>query len=973
ALKADIVKKRKIIEKLKEKCEALKDQKAQLLEQRKERQLLLHKAKMELQAVTKKFAKAKAKLTRLCVRNINKRIKRRDNKIQVLEKKLERLTQEFEAERDQLEEERKRLELQNAILEKNVKKYRYEKKKETMRANYNKKVAQEVNKSHLRSATGKRIQKLNDEVYFWQARYTEVKDELEDLVQKKIPTYEKAKYNDTVREVYMDLVANMGVSCSKVSQVVRTVLEKLAGMKVDRLPKGSICKTMVLEARHVALQHVKETISKETDVTLCTDSTTKFGHKYSTAGIFLKDRTRLNIGLREQASGSAMDLFNVVKEMVQDIVRSPGVDIDKTDHLEKEVFVKISNLFGDRANTEKKFNTILSDYRSKILPNIVERFVNYSESEKAKLSLVNELFCGLHLIDGLAHQANVTLALWEKMMFGDANVGSRCLPEVCKSDTSECGTVRLIRTVCKAVQEKGSEKYGKPVIFKTFLASKNKQDYVPLSPFRGNRINIVFHNAAGVYFLYPDLVEFTAEFQHDNSLVAEVHADLNVPQYVAGCRALGLVAKIITEPLWRVMSKKEHVLAMNDRYQTLVSKLKDWQKDGTRLVKGQVCLYDDIEIHRGAVFDSLCECSDPEFDELTVQAVELILASFVKVCCKMLADHLEHGRYDEVSPDVAEKMQSVPKTNESCERDFGVLDTLIRIKTNATGIALEGMIMYKENRTWEWLSKLDSRKKEEVLEIARRSVKEQRATFGKRIQKIKEVRVKALSERKKVKVKDSSEENEMTLKQQLTAELGRYGGLWETEEQIDEQIQLLDESSRYAAVISQLKFRRFVLGMKNEQGIFNISRAGRKLGFNELVRNLKSAVVKVEQGFPKRTCSSSAKSRLTISPSNESSPAVKKIKFTPNKGLGLAGEAQAEVTLTEMIPAKVSCPEQLLGKRVRHATVENGERTWFKGTVIAVREEQGAQTFQIVYDECQMVWWFDLWKDFQENNLELLP
>ncbi|MGH0147156.1 UNVERIFIED_CONTAM: hypothetical protein FKN15_069937 [Acipenser sinensis] len=395
----------------------------------------------------------------------------------------------------------------------------------------------------------------------------------------------------------------------------------------------------------------------------------------------IKDGTRMHLGLREQASGSAQCTFNTVREMVQDVVKSGGGALN-ADRCEKEIFTKIANFVVDRASTEKKFNEILSQYRTDILPDIVEGFNEFSETEKTRLSLLNELFCGLHLIDGLAHQANVTLSVWEGMIFGGDRVGS----------------LRL-----------------------------------------------------------------------------------------------------------------------------------GWMH-GTA----------DIEVHAGPVIEKLTEQSSSEFDEMTGQAVELILASLVKVCCRMLADHLEHGRYDEVSEELYSRLESAPKTNVSCERDFGIFDNLLRVKTRATGIALEGMIMFKENRSWQWLSSLDSEKKSEVLSIARASVKDQRAVFCERMGTIREARLQAMRDKKQQKIQ--KEAKDIGAKEQLTVELGKYGGLWDSEEDIDEQLNSLETSARINTVVAQLKFRRFVIGMKNENGIFNISKAGKKLSLEELTNNLKSVV-----------------------------------------------------------------------------------------------------------------------------------
>ena len=57
-----------------------------------------------------------------------------------------------------------------------------------------------------------------------------------------------------------------------------------------------------------------------------------------------------------------------------------------------------------------------------------------------------------------------------------------------------------------------------------YLHSKGV-DYLPLATFRGNRLNILFHNAAGVFFLQDHLASFFEEYSTENSLLEAVAAD----------------------------------------------------------------------------------------------------------------------------------------------------------------------------------------------------------------------------------------------------------------------------------------------------------------------------------------------------------------------------------------------------------------------------------------------------------------
>ena len=67
------------------------------------------------------------------------------------------------------------------------------------------------------------------------------------------------------------------------------------------------------------------------------------------------------------------------------------------------------------------------------------------------------------------------------------------LPRSCES-----GTIRLIRTACKAFERHGSEQSGRMVEFAESARSNGIKGSLPLVCFRGNRYNILFFDAAGI-------------------------------------------------------------------------------------------------------------------------------------------------------------------------------------------------------------------------------------------------------------------------------------------------------------------------------------------------------------------------------------------------------------------------------------------------------------------------------------------
>jgi hypothetical protein len=85
----------------------------------------------------------------------------------------------------------------------------------------------------------------------------------------------------------------------------RTVLEKMLGQTVDRLPGETFAKYMLLEARSLALDHLKSEMTNATDVTVGLDGTSKFGHHYSCFDVSLTGDHSMVMGLREMPSGDA--------------------------------------------------------------------------------------------------------------------------------------------------------------------------------------------------------------------------------------------------------------------------------------------------------------------------------------------------------------------------------------------------------------------------------------------------------------------------------------------------------------------------------------------------------------------------------------------------------------------------------------------------------------------------------------------
>ena len=142
-----------------------------------------------------------------------------------------------------------------------------------------------------------------------------------------------------------------------------------------------------------------------------------------------------------------------------------GSFLENEDEVISKTFINIKNLISDRCNTQKKFNKLFMEFRKIILKHTIN-FDDLSQIEQKKMVEINQFFCGLHYLVGLADQAETCLKIWESIIHKDKKVGPIAYGGY---SNGELGVTRLIRTVCKSVQERGCEKSGKIVCFATYL------------------------------------------------------------------------------------------------------------------------------------------------------------------------------------------------------------------------------------------------------------------------------------------------------------------------------------------------------------------------------------------------------------------------------------------------------------------------------------------------------------------------
>ena len=277
----------------------------------------------------------------------------------------------------------------------------------------------------------------------------------------------------------------------------------------------------------------------------------------------------------------------------------------------------------------------------------------------------------------------------------------------------------------------GDDKSGCFGSFNLHMKPRLKEHHLfrlPILPYRGNRFNILFENASGVYFLHEEMVNFLKNFSPLNRLLQAVLHDLQVPQYVAGAKALGLVGKLVTSPLWCLLEDKTvHILDMNQHYTRLISFFQEACDAIEDFMAGKLVPFVDY-VHQDAILDALTKPSTAEIDSLVQSILLVVLPALSATCQHLFKDHLSGGRWSSLDTQeeaiVREKTKSVPKSSKFAESVFGMLDHLFRAKPRISTITAEAYIMFANNHTMEWLKDQDDDALKSLLEESRKDSKE---------------------------------------------------------------------------------------------------------------------------------------------------------------------------------------------------------------------------------------------------------
>ena len=743
----------------------------------------------------------------------------------------------------------------NNVLRKKLSKHAHRVKLFSLKLKYYKKKIEKVEKKEANVVNIQYTEDRNDEYIVLTEKLQEKDVQIRGLIEenewlrnlvednKLIETFDekRKRYTPELQKCVYSLLDN-NVSASKIGPVINSCL-KLAEREASKIPSKSTVLEMNVQRLALAHEQISDTFTKKETVCLMTDETSKFGNKYMGYEARDDEGTFWVLGLREITTKSSQDTLKVLREILDDI----DYISDSTNSEQSKLILKhMVATMSDRAATETKFNRILQEYRENVLPLVRNVYGDLTDDEGIKVSALSNFFCGLHSLVHIADTSDKSLLTAEKAIFGDNDVPR---PEGSFTSKTESGTTRLVRTASKAFSSGGDEKSGCfsgfSVFVKPFL-KQHKFQTLPLQRFRGARFNILFANAASVYFLHKEMIGYLQQLGATNRLLKAVLNDLQTPEFIAGTKCLGLVSKLLTCPLWNVIENRDiDIVEMNVKYLEFVQVIEEASRDVQAFLTGALAFGNYAN---DCILEYLLQPS--QVDGICSVMLEILLPAISMVCRKLFADHLPGGCHSQIDPnnaDIRSKLKCVPKSNVFAESIFGRLDQILRQKPSITTISSEAYIMFSNNKTMQWLQSKDTSEQDKLLAKARREGRHISRKFKERKELIFQERRAAMEESIR-KTTETKRKKEQQL-EQYTNEMIEFS-LRQTQEDVENQVKSYSKQNvQIKALKAQLNFRQKVLQQESDdKSVFNFTKVQNSkrvnLSVHELTVNVKKLVNK---------------------------------------------------------------------------------------------------------------------------------
>ena len=462
--------------------------------------------------------------------------------------------------------------------------------------------------------------------------------------------------------------------------------------------------------------------------------------------------------------------------------------------------------------------------------------------------------------------------------------------------------------------------------------------------------------------------ELLVSLEGENFLQTSVLADIETKLFLASFRALGIINKLVTGPVYRKIEEEGHIFELNQMWLELKILFERCAKDASPLMDGEVLL-SSVQISKDEIYQELFkETNDVELDTLTQECLEIICCSCAVVIVRQLGDQLPGGKFYQPTAEVMGETNLCQRTNILSERDFAQMDRKVKQKQNISTIAASGTIMFLNNHTLDWLLSKTEEDLSKAITIARKAAPLRIKYYREKKKQILQKRIDSL-EKKKVQ-KEVKEQEKFDERTTLLAELEKYGGIWNSVAKLEEELSKINEADVIKVLQLQIKARRVILNQSVPDP--KILRQGKTFDGKyvlhkepQLKENLSKAISFSEISTEERAAQLAKK--FVARPEEDRLKMLKEAKVLLQK----KAEKCADQNVSKRAgKSEVSCTKKkrpkLFGKRIKHKWDDG----WYLGTVVKVYGDDEYAVdceFGVKYDDFPEEYEVDLMEDWEND------
>lgn len=632
-------------------------------------------------------------------------------------------------------------------------------------------------------STIQRLKEAEGENRFLQNQVEELKEEvIEQKERKKVETKTDGKrINPSIKEASMYL-QSLGVAEHRCSQAIKFSVETVTDVTFDgNLPSRTTQGRLPSEMKALALKRVAEKTANKKDLTAKYDgSTDKRGRHVTEVEVATASETFL-VGLRTQVSGTAEEYAETIQDALHEVDQMGGQE-------KGNLLSRVSNTMTDRH----------------VVNSVVDRHL-----ETAKGSSLHKLRCFMHPLDSF-HK------VCEKVLKEKENVPKDKYTQNPYTHRGESMTQAFIRCVSKLFHDV-SVAVGQDLI--NYLRSTGFQTRKenPFQRWVGSKFNILFESAKTAYVYSPSILQFLSKVsQSRNPVSVSILNFLKGAECNRELKCLGVIEVYFTGP-WERLAKNEDltILDVNEYLNNAVQQLQQWIETPKPLLTshGQNCFGQDIDLTERFIKTIHQE----EHDDETAALLSSLLQAIMDVIKRQLSSQLPGGEFWNPSQQMREETKSCSATNISGERKFGKMKAFQTKAPSMTIEKIESKEMFEVNKVREaMMSKTKEQRREDVL-WATKAGRKMRQKDRQRAEKYQEGMLKRLRDSRKAK--NEKEEKGRTSLENMIATVFKYGGLWETPQDMQDNLDNLSETAKREAIKSQVKLRTHLLKCKAPNSI----------------------------------------------------------------------------------------------------------------------------------------------------------